>query len=258
MEINQLKSLDMNTSITISLYDQVESLIEIPEMYVYLPKTAIHPTKAVVICGGGGFNQVNIDHEGRQFAEWLVTIGIAGIVLNYRFPKGSMYLSETDLIKSIEIIKSKASEWNINKNNIGAAGFSIGGHIVATLATKREYASKPNFTLLFYPVISMRDNLTHEPSRKRLLGNAYSEKDIMKYSIEDHVSSRTPKALIMCSDDDKAVSSLNSIIYYERLKFNNIPSALYVFPVGGHGWGMKEEFIFHNEMLSLVEKWLKE
>lgn len=247
----------MNTCITIPLYDHAEGQTNIPEIFVYLPDSIPNPTKAVVICGGGGFNQVNIDHEGKQFAQWLTTIGIAGIVLDYRLPKDGIYLSEIDLIKSIELIESKSSEWNIDKNMIGAAGFSIGGHIVATLASQKEPECRPKFTLLFYPVISMRDNLTHEPSRNKLLGNIYTEKDIMKYSIEDHVSQSTPKSLIMCSDDDKAVSTLNSTTYYERLKFNNIPSALYVFPVGGHGWGMKKEFVYHDEMLTLVEKWLE-
>lgn len=247
----------MDTFITVPLCDQHDDQIAaISEMYVYLPKAAIHPAKAVVICGGGGFNQVNTDHEGRQFAQWLAKIGIAGIVLNYRLPQKHMYLSEIDLRQSIKIIRSKASEWNIDRRNIGAAGFSIGGHIVATLATRIEEASKLDFSLLFYPVISMSDNLTHKPSREKLLDISCSKEEIDYYSVEKHVSSTTPRCLIMCNDDDTAVSPLNSILYYEQLKLNNIPSALYIFPLGGHGWGMKKEFVFHKEMLVLVEKWL--
>lgn len=249
--------METNTYITIPLYNNLPLSGDTPELYVHLPQHTQQSVKAVVICGGGGFNQVNLDHEGHQFAEWLNTKGIAGIVLKYRLPKGDKTITEKDLRQAIKIVRERADEWNIDNHHIGAAGFSIGGHAVSLVATKEEKESKLNFTMFFYSVISMSDRLTHKASREKLLGSNLSKEDIKNYSSENFISVSTPKALIMASDDDSVVSPLNGVIYYEMLKEFNIPASLYIFPTGGHAWGMKKEFKYHNEMLSLIEAWLK-
>lgn len=241
---------------TIPLYTEEKTESIIPEIYVYLPRNVKYLTKAVVICGGGGFNKVNVDHEGHQFAEWLNSIGIAGIVLNYRLPQGNKTVTEEDLRQAVKITRENASEWNIDKDNIGAAGFSIGGHAVTLLAVREQIESKLNFTMLFYSVVDMSDSLTHKPSREKLLGANQTEDDIDYYSSIRHISSTTPQCLIMACDDDAVVSPLNGVSYYTGLKNNNISATLHVFPEGGHGWGMKKDFQYHAEFLSLTQKWL--
>lgn len=247
----------MNNYITIPLYKEIQESNTIPEIYVYLPHAAKRPTKAVIVCGGGGFNQVNLDHEGHLFAQWLNTIEVAGIVLNYRLPNGDKHIPEMDLRQAVKIVRERALEWNIDKLYIGAAGFSIGGHAVSLLAVKEEKESKLDFTMLFYAVISMSDNLAHKPSREKLLGKNPDKDEIEYYSSENYISGSTPKSLIMSSDDDIAVSPLNGVIYYENLKKHNIPASLHIFPSGGHGWGMKKDFPYHQSMLDLVESWMK-
>lgn len=111
--------------------------------------------------------------------------------------------------------------------------------------------------MLFYSVVSMSDSLTHIPSREKLLGENPSPENIYYYSSEKHISTSTPKSLIMACDDDRVVSSLNAVTYYTKLRENNVPASLYIFPRGGHAWGMKKDFPYHKEMLDLVEKWLK-
>lgn len=248
----------MKSYLTVPLYeDNIEGFA--PEMYVYLAKQRYgKQSKAVVISGGGGFNHVNLEHEGHQFAQWLSSIGVAGIVLNYRLPNGRKDVTESDCRQAVRLVRKYADEWSIDKSNIGAAGFSIGGHAVALLSVCPEIDSMLNFTMLFYSVVSMKDELTHLPSRTRLLGEDPRDEDIMFYSPLSFVSENTSRCLIMASDDDSVVSSLNSIKYYEELKKNNIPSALCIFPSGGHGWGMKEDFPYHEEMLSIVKKWINE
>lgn len=246
----------MNNLLTLSLYDKAGDREATPEIYVYLPPKPAVRTKAVVICGGGGYNQVNLEHEGRQFAQWLNSINVAGIVLNYRLPHGNKALPEKDLRQAVKMVRAHASEWNIDPQQIGAAGFSIGGHAVSRVAVKLEEASKLNFTMLFYSVVSMSDQLTHKPSRERLLGTSPSQEELKDYSSELHVSASTPPSLIMASDDDQVVSSLNAVTYYEKLKAHNIPASLHIFPSGGHAWGMKEDFLYHQELLMLISKWI--
>lgn len=245
----------MKNFLTIPLYEEIETG-QNSELYVYLPQIKDKSVKAVIICGGGGFNKVNTDHEGHQFAQWLNTIGVAGIVLNYRLPNGNKEIPEKDLRQAVKIVRSNAKAWNINEEAIGAAGFSIGGHAISLLAVKEEKESKLDFTMFFYTVISMSDKLTHKPSRERLLGTAFDNKEIEQYSSENFVSPSTPQALLMACDDDGVVNPLNSILYYNKLKENNIPASLYIFASGGHGWGMNSDFIYHDEFLSLVQKWL--
>ncbi len=247
----------MYTYITLPLYDKQKESEVVPEIYVHLPKGVEQPTKAIVICGGGGFNQVNLDHEGHQFAQWLNSIGVAGIVLNYRLPHGDKSITEKDLRQAVRIVREKAAEWNIDSSNIGAAGFSIGGHAVTLLAVREEKESKLDFTMLFYSVVSMTEALTHKPCREKLLGKNPAQEDLDYYSSEKHVSSTTPKCMIMACNDDAIVSPLNGVAYYTKLKEHNVSASLYIFPTGGHAWGMKEDFLYHNEMLSLVETWLK-
>lgn len=248
----------MNRFLTLPLYniDEVNISEYIPEIYVYLPQNQASSTKAIVISGGGGFNKVNLDHEGHQFAQWLNTINIAGVVVNYRMPHGDKSIPEADLRQAVRLVRKHAEEWNINPLQIGGAGFSIGGHAITRLATKEEAGSKLNFTLLFYSVISMTDQLTHIPSRDKLLGISPAMDVLNSYSSENNVTSSTPPALIMASDDDQVVSPLNGVVYYEKLKMNNIPASLHIFSSGGHGWGMKKEFLYHREMLAIVSQWL--
>lgn len=234
----------MNAYITVPLYDDCQQSDIVPEIYVYLPKSSQQPAKAVAISGGGGFNQVNLEHEGHQFAQWLCSIGVAGIVLNYRLPQGDKLITEADLRQAVRIVRKNAEKWHLDKNNIGAAGFSIGGHAVSLLAVREEFDSKLDFTMLFYSVVTMGDKLTHLPSRNRLLGENPTEEDIEYYSSVQHISPSTPNCLLIACDDDAVVSPLNGVQYYEALKHCNIPASLYIFPSGGHGWGMKKEFLY--------------
>lgn len=247
----------MKNYVTIPLYENRLSTY-VPEMYLHFPQNIENKAKAVIICGGGGFNKVNLDHEGHQFAEWLNSFGIVGCVLNYTLPKGKdKRVTEKDLRQAIKIVKANAGEWGIDKENIGAAGFSIGGHAVALVAAKEEQDLELDFTILFYSVTSMEDALTHIPSRTKLLGVDLSEEDIYNFSPLNHISAKTPPSFIMACNDDKVVSPMNSVLYYERLRKYKIPASLYIFPEGGHGWGMSKDFKYQTEMLSLLEKWLK-
>lgn len=244
------------------MYDKGEGWltnISVPELLIYRPKNVNNTGTAVIICPGGGYAGLAIQHEGIQFAQWLTSKGIVGIVLKYRLPNQHKEIPLADAQQAIRYVRSHAAEFNIKSDKIGIAGFSAGGHLASTASThfsNTTVSSRPNFSILFYPVITM-DTLTHMGSRINLIGENPSDIDILNFSNEKQVNKDTPPAILLLSDDDKAVNPVNSTEYYKALVKNNIGAAMYVFPNGGHGWGMKNDFTYHNQMLTLLEMWLQ-
>jgi acetyl esterase/lipase len=236
------------------------SNVSIPFLTVYLPKKEIANGKAVVICPGGGYAGVSINNEGYLFAQWLNTQGIAGIVLKYRMPNGHKEVPLDDAQQAIRYVRKHAQEWGINPHGVGISGFSAGGHLASTASTHFTtdgISTRPDFSILFYPVITMNKETTHQGSLNNLLGDNPALADVDYYSNEKQVNSQTPPAIIFLSDDDKTVSPVNSIYYYEALKKNKVNASLHIFPVGGHGWGMKTTFKYHQQVLDLLSDWLK-
>jgi acetyl esterase/lipase len=197
-----------------------------------------------------------IEHEGHQLAAWLNEQGYAGIVLKYRLPnKKYKTIPLEDVQNTFRYVRSHAEEWNIDQ--VGIAGSSAGGHLAAMASTRyKDHITRPDFTILFYPVITSDKDFRHGGSFINLLGEYLSATDLYVYSPEKQVNAITPPAILLLSDDDTGVLPENSILYYQALKRNNIPAAMYIFPTGGHGWGMKDSFKYKNEMRTLLKNWL--
>lgn len=230
------------------------------ELIIYQPDAESGNKKAVIICPGGGYMLLAIDHEGHQFAKWLQSKGFVAVILKYRMPNGHPAVPLEDFHEAMRYVRSHAVELGIVDEQmnikIGVAGFSAGGHLASTASTQFPSADlRPDFSILFYPVISM-GGYTHEGSRNNLLGHNTTANEILQYSNETRVSAQTPPTILLLSDDDTTVPSMNSIMYYEELKKHNIPATMYIFPEGEHGWGMKEGFKYHKQMLSLLSDWL--
>ena len=229
-----------------------------PELYVFSPDAAANTGAAIVICPGGGYMKEAIVHEGWQIAQWLADEGVTAIVLKYRLPYGHKEVPLEDVGRAFRWTRAKADSLHIDTKRIGVAGSSAGGHLAATAGTMLTGEEKPDFMLLFYPVISMEEGLTHAGSRQNLLGDNASTDDVTRYSADRQVSATTPPALLLLSDDDKAVPPQNSARFYNALKDNGIKrSAMYVFPTGGHGWGFNQTFAYHNTWKELALDWLR-
>ncbi len=227
------------------------------KIFVYLPESK-SATPAIVVCPGGGYSGLAMAHEGHQVAQWLNSQGVAAIVLKYRMPNGHHQVPLSDAQQALRIVRENAVKWNINKNKLGITGFSAGGHLASTVVTHfTDSITRPDFAILFYPVISSDTTISHRGSFNNLLGKNPPKELTKLYSNDLKVTPQTPPTLLFHSDDDKGVPVQNSIAFYLALKHNKVPSTMYIFPVGGHGWGMKENFLYHQQWKELMMLWLK-
>lgn len=208
------------------------------------------------MCPGGGFNQVAVESEGEAFVGWFNERGITFAVLRYRLPQGHAEYPSEDIREALGLMRNRAAGWGVT--TLGVMGASIGGHIAATAATHFAGGERPAFQILLYPVISMRDELAHLPSRERLMGEEPDEALKERFSLERHVSPQTPRAFIALSEDDQAVSPLHSLRYYEALCANKVPASLHIYPRGGHGFGFKDEYAYKALWLAELERFLSE
>ena len=231
------------------------------EITVYLPDAKKATGRAVVCCPGGGYSHLAMDHEGHQWAPFFNTQGIALIVLKYRMPHGNRLVPISDAEEAVKTVRRHATEWHVNPNDVGIMGFSAGGHLASTIATHSKDEAAPNFQILFYPVITMDPGFTHKGSHDNFLGVIASKKEEKKLELEFsndlQVNRTTPRAFLALSDDDKAVPACNGFNYYQQLYKHDVPASIHIYPTGGHGWGYRETFEYHYQMVFELKAWLK-
>ena len=237
-----------------------------PTLQMYLPEKDKASGAAVVICPGGGYSVIVYGGEGVLTVKALAEKGIAAFVLKYRLPNDSFQVNKTiaplqDAQQAIKIVRDSASAWGIDVNKVGIMGFSAGGHVASTEATHFDKALienqnntnlRPDFQILVYPVISMQDSLTHKDSRRQLLGSNLSREEVDLYSNELQVNKDSPPAYITQAADDKVVDVDNSIIYFEKLRHNNVPVEMHIYEKGNHG------FVFrHPGWMEPLFEWMQ-
>lgn len=223
---------------------------------VFLPNEKTATGRAVVICPGGGYQHLAMNHEGYDWASFYNNMGIAAIVLKYRMPHGNCEVPIADAEEAVRLVRRNASAWKINASDVGIMGSSAGGHLASTLATHAAKDAKPDFQILFYPVITMMQGFGHQGSHDNFLGKNAKKKDEKEYSSDMQVTRLTPRAFIALSDDDRSVPAANGTNYYFELYRHDVPASLHVYPSGGHGWGIRPSFRYHAEMLLDLKAWL--
>ena len=224
----------------------------------YLP--AQPSGRAIVDLPGGGYSHLAVDHEGHQWADWMNRQGIAFFVLEYRMPKGDRTIPLTDAYHAMTTVRDSATAWRVNPYDVGIMGFSAGGHLASAVSTHAPWAARPNFSILFYPVVSMDERVTHKGSCANFLG-AEGMKDqrlIQQWSNDACVRRHlTPPACVILSTDDRVVPPVtNGVAYYSAMRRAGNNCALYAYPSGGHGYGIRKNFAFHEQMLGDLKAWL--
>ena len=248
---------------------------DLPELII-TRVAAERPTAAVVILPGGGYHGHAIGHEGYQFAEWFAAMGIQSAICTYRLRgkgnEGKGYghpRPMQDAQRAIQTLRAKSKELNIDPMRVGVIGFSAGGHLCSTVSTHflagepsaedpvARVASRPDFSILCYPVIAFDKPYTHRGSQQNLIGVNPDPELIEALSNERQVTSDTPPTFLFHTAEDKVVPVENSLQYYLALQKNGVLSELHVFPKGRHGVGLARQLPGASQWPALCQDWLK-
>ncbi len=241
-----------------------------PLITVWCPDKDLATDVAVVVCPGGGYHGLAMDHEGKQIAEWYNSFGVTAVVLEYRH-RGKGYGHPNPLLdvqRAIRTTRFNAESWGIDPAKIGVMGFSAGGHLASTAGTHFDdspkmpdgYSSdavdavscRPDFMILCYPVIQFNSSVTHVGSQVNLIGQDPPEevveligenppeKLVEYYSSEKQVTDRTPPTFIFFTDEDTVVPPENGIAFYMALRQHKVPAEMHIYQKGAHGLGLAQ------------------
>lgn len=225
--------------------------VDIPTLTPYWPDQQVATGTAVVVCPGGSYTHLAMDHEGQQVALWFNKLGVPAFVLRYRL--GPRYHHPTmmwDVQRAIRYVRAHAPDFQLQADHIGVMGFSAGGHLASTAGTHFDTATadapdpidrvddRPDFMILGYPVMSMIEPFTHKGSRDNLLGPNPDPKLLELMSNERQVTNRTPPTFIFHTDDDATVPIENSVVFFLALKKAGVPAEMHIYQHGKHGVGL--------------------
>lgn len=232
-----------------------------PNVTVYLPprpatEAAVQARPAIVVCPGGGYGGLAMDHEGVQIAQWLNSLGIVAAVLDYRH-RGKGYghpIPLGDAQRALRLVRARAAEWGVDPGKVGVLGFSAGGHLAASACVHHDAGAadatdpveqkscRPDFAVLCYAVLVFGQSCTHVGSQRNLLG-ADAKPELVEFmSCERQVDAQTPPTFLWHTHEDTVVPVQNSLRYYEALLAHGVPAELHVFERGPHGIGLARDY----------------
>ena len=225
--------------------------VSVPTLTVYKPAAGKSNGAAVIICPGGGYIKLAVDHEGVELARRFNEYGITAFVLKYRLPSDSIMLNKAvgplqDAQRAIQLVRRQSAKFELHPDKIGIIGASAGGHLAGTAGTLFQYtlidnpdsvSLRPDFMVLMYAALSF-GALAHTSSAKNLIGNDTSRSKIDLFSCEKQVTKNTPPTFLVHAGDDKVVTPLHSIIFYQALLAKSVPAELHIYSKGGHGFGL--------------------
>jgi len=223
--------------------------IHSPSITPYLPSKDKATGLAILVIPGGGHRVLAITHEGYNVAEWLRDHGIAAFVLKHRLAReaNSTYKIEVeslaDTSRAMRLIRTRAAEWSIDPNRVGAIGFSAGGELVSMVSARDRagdaaapdpidrHNSRPTFQALIYPGSS---------------GAIQPTKD-------------SPPAFLAAAYNDRQDISEGLAEAYLRFKRAGVPAELHIYSTGGHGFGLRANNTRPvGQWIVRFEEWLAE
>ena len=242
-----------------------------PQVTVYKAADDANTGCAVVICPGGGYGGLAMDHEGHQIARWLNSHGITGVILEYRH-RGKGYghpAPMLDVQRAIRLTRASAPQWNVNPQRVGVLGFSAGGHLASTAATHFDagdpqaadavdrQSCRPDFAVLCYPVIAFDETYTHRGSQRNLLGEGASAELIRQFSNEKQVTKDTPPTFLWHTSEDTGVPPQNSVMFYLACQEHGVPAELHIYEKGRHGVGLARDIVGTRNWSQQCIDWLE-
>ena len=239
---------------------------DIPTLTVQTADPAVATGAAMVVLPGGGYGGLAA-HEGKGYADWLVTNGVTCFVLKYRLGSAGYRhpVMLQDAARAVRVVRARAEEFKIDPRRVGIIGSSAGGHLASTLLTHfdagktdaadavERQSSRPDLGILCYAVISMGAN-THQGSKNNLLGKDPSPELVKMLSNELQVTKETPPCFLWHTVEDKAVKVENSLDFAGALQRAGVPFDLHVYQKGAHGLGLGKNHPWAADCLF----WLRE
>jgi acetyl esterase/lipase len=240
-----------------------------PTLTIYSPAVDRPNGTAVIICPGGSYSLLSNQREGVQYANWLSTLGVTSFILKYRLAEFGHPAPLQDVLRAVRVVRSRAAEFKINPDRIGVMGSSAGGHLAASSGTLFDHAAgktgaaidaekaRPDFLILMYPVITMKDPAAHAGSRTNLLGSKPTPELLRLMSLEDQVTDNTPPTLLIHTQADRTVPIEHGILFYQALTRAKVPAEMYLFERGEHGMGMRDGLGTASNWSKRAEEWLR-
>ncbi len=225
-----------------------------PRLCVFTP--ARPNGAALVITPGGSYRRIAFDIEGYELAKFFTAQGMTVFVLLYRLPaEGWAHAADVPLAdaqRAMRVVRANASRFGIDPARVAFMGFSAGGHVCASLATRFDAQvyqpvdsadaldARPHLCAPIYPVLSMDPAIAHMQSRQNLLGDNPSEAQLRLHSPDRMVTAATPPCFLTHAEDDPAVPIANSLVFRAALKAAGVPVEAHLFATGGHGFGLRK------------------
>jgi len=241
-----------------------------PSLTIHLPDPAKAVGAGVVVCPGGGYGALAMDHEGKQIADWLNGLGLAAFVLKYRLgPRYHHPVEMEDGQRALRLVRSRAKDYGVAPDRIGIWGFSAGGHLASTVGTHFDggkpdaadpidrVSCRPDFMILAYPVISFTTPYVHKGSMHNLLGEDPDPELVRNLSNELQVTPQTPPTFLFHTDSDDGVPSENSVLFYLALRQNHVPAEMHIFARGPHGVGLAQKDPALSVWPTLLANWFR-
>jgi acetyl esterase/lipase len=225
------------------------SNVHVPTLTAY-PAPGLGRRSAVIVCPGGAYRRLALDHEGRDVAEWLNSLGITAFVLKYRLKEYGHPAPLRDVLRAVRLLRANADAWRIDGGRLGILGFSAGGHLASAAGTLFDapegrtgadldgVSARPDFLVLVYPVITLHQPLANGSSRDNLLGATPDAALVDRLSTDRQVTAATPPTFLVHGGTDDAVPAENSVLFYSALRRHGVPAELHLYERGPHGVGM--------------------
>ncbi len=232
-----------------------------PTLTIYRPPVEKNTGTAMLICPGGGYWDLYWELEGEEVAAWLNSVGMTGIILKYRCPRrpGEEKTEpapgpQLDAQRAISVVRSRATEWGIDRKRIGIVGFSAGGHLAIATAT--------GFPKRKYEPIDAVDQVSCRPDFAVMCYSGYLKvKDKNELAPGIHIPPDTPPVFLAHASDDKVSYggslSENSAVMYLALKSAGIPTELHIYATGDHDFGVRQNEKLPSSWTRLCVRWLE-
>ena len=243
---------------------------DVPTLTLSWPKPGDATRAVVVVCPGGGYGGLALDHEGRQVAEWLNQAGIAAAILKYRLgPRYHHPAMLQDASRALRTVRARAAEWSLDPKRVAILGFSAGGHLASTAGTHfdagrpdaddpiERVSSRPDRMILAYPVVALATPYAHQGSKRNLLGDDPPRALVESLSNETQVTRETPPSFLVQTNEDTAVPAENSLLFVLALRKAGVPVEFHMFEKGRHGLGLGGGDTAFRAWPDLCMTWLK-